>query len=323
VRAVHVTEPIGPRGIRIVDVLEPTVDGAVVIDVHAAGVGWPDLLLSKGEYQVNPELPFVPGTELAGVIRSVPPGTGFFPGQRVAAVTAVGAWQEVFAAPPDSVVPLPEELSLVDAAALLTNYLTVHFALTRRGNVQAGETVLVHGASGGVGEAGLRIAKAMGARAVGVVSTPAKAEYLKKLDLGETVLADGFLEAVRRLTGGRGVDVVLDPVGGDRFVDSLRALAPEGRLLVVGFAGGSIPNVRVNRLLLNNLSVAGVGWGAMLSQSPVLLRDHWQDLTALLSEGTLTLPTITSFGLADAATVLLAMERREILGKAVLRTGHG
>ncbi len=173
--------------------------------------------------------------------------------------------------PAVSVFPLPDRLSYDEGAALPMNYLTALFALQERGQVRAGETVLVHGAAGGVGTATLQVAKGLGARTIGVVSTPEKADFARAAGADETVLVDGFKDAVKELTGGRGVDVVLDVVGGDAFTDSLRCLAEQGRLLVVGFAAGQgIPEVKVNRLLLGNLDVRGVGWGALRDDAAAL-----------------------------------------------------
>lgn len=317
-RAAHVVRLDGPAALELVDVPEPAAaEGSVVLDVHAAGVAWPDLLLTRGQYQLRPEPPFSPGSEVAGVVRSAPAGSGLVAGQRAAVLTGVGGWQEVVVATPSSVLPLPDGLAFDVGAGTAFNYLTVHFALTRRARLAAGETVLVHGASGGIGTAGLQLAKAYGARALAVVSTEAKAEAARAAGADEVLLADGFLARAKELTGGRGVDVVLDPVGGDRFTDSLRALAPEGRLLVVGFTGGEIPTVRVNRLLLNNISVAGVGWGAFLAVDTGYLQEQWAELRELVAGGLQPLPVQTR-PLEQAADVLREMDARTLTGKVVL-----
>jgi len=319
VRAVHVTRLDGPQALEVVEFPEPTGgEDAVVVDVHAAGVAWPDLLLSRGEYQLKPEPPFAPGGEVAGVVRSAPRDSALVPGQRVAVLTGVGGWQEVVVSTVENVLPLPDGLDLATGAGIAFNYLTVHFGLVRRARLQAGETVLVHGASGGIGIATLQLAKAYGARTIAVVSSEAKRAAALEAGADEVVLADGFLPRVKELTGGRGVDVVMDPVGGDRFTDSLRSLAPEGRLLVVGFAGGEIPTVKVNRLLLNNVSVLGVGWGAFLFVEPAYLQQQWSDLRALLEQRTLVPLPVQTHPLEDAAQVLQAMQDRTLTGKAVL-----
>jgi len=319
VRAVHVVRLDGPSGLEVVEVAEP-VGGrdAVVVDVHAAGVAWPDLLLSRGQYQLRPEPPFSPGGEVAGVVRSAPAGSALEPGMRVAVLTGVGGWQETVVTTVGNVLPLPDEVGLDVGAGIAFNYLTVQFGLRRRARLVAGETVLVHGASGGIGIATLQLAKAYGARTIAVVSTPAKQDAAREAGADEVVLADGFLPRVKELTGGRGVDIVMDPVGGDRFTDSLRALGPEGRLLVVGFTGGDIPTVKINRLLLNNVSVVGVGWGAFLMVEPAYLQEQWSELRDLLSLGEVVPVPVHSRPLADAAAVLREMDARSLTGKVVL-----
>ncbi len=232
-RAVQVLTPTGPADVQVrdVDPPDPRAD-EVLVEVHRVGISFPDLLLSKGQYQLKPEPPFTLGVDFAGTVVSGP--EGYHPGERVAGVLPHGAAAELVAAPPMSVFELPEEMSFDEGAALPLNYLTAHFALVERGQVRDGETVLVHGAAGGVGTATLQVAKGYGARTIAVVSTAEKAELARRAGADQTVLVDGFKDAVLELTDGDGVDVVLDVVGGDVFTDSLRALAPQGRLLVVG-----------------------------------------------------------------------------------------
>ncbi len=318
-RAVHVVRLEGPEAVEVVETPEPAAGPeAVVVDVPAAGVAWPDLLLSRGQYQLRPEPPFSPGGEVAGVVRSAPAGSGLEAGQRVAVLTGVGGWQEVVVTTVDSVLPLPDAVAFAEGAGLAFNYLTVHFGLRRRARLEPGETVLVHGASGGIGIATLQLARAYGALTIAVVSTPGKEAAARAAGADEVVLADGFLARVKELTGGRGVDVVMDPVGGDRFTDSLRSLAPEGRLLVVGFTGGDIPTVKVNRLLLTNASVVGVGWGAFLLGERGYLREQWDELCALLGSGAVVPTPVQVRPLADAAAVLREMDARSLVGKVVL-----
>ncbi|MEO6794246.1 MAG: NADPH:quinone oxidoreductase family protein [Mycobacterium sp.] len=320
-RAVQISQLDGPSSARVVDLDEPTGDGAVVIEVHAAGVAFPDVLQSRGLYQYKPELPFVPGGEAAGVVRSAPPGAHVRAGDRVAALTMLnGAMAQVIALPAEQVFKLPDTVSFEAGAGLLFNDLTVLFALTTRGGLSEGKTVLVHGAAGGIGTSTLRLAGALGAsRVIAVVSTPAKAEVARAAGATDTVLADGFRDAVSELTGEKGVDLVLDPVGGDRFTDSLRSLAPGGRLLVVGFTGGEIPTVKVNRLLLNNVDVVGVGWGAWVMSHPGELEQQWSVLEPLLASGAVAPPHPEVFDLEQAADALAALENRTAAGKVVLR----
>ncbi|MFP8960427.1 NADPH:quinone oxidoreductase family protein [Streptomyces nanhaiensis] len=319
-RAVQVVSLDGPGAVRVADTGDPRpAPGQVLVDVHAAGVTYPDVLLTRGRYQLRPEPPFVPGSEVAGTVRSAPGGSGLAPGDRVAAFPGFGGFAERVAADPSVVFPLPERLSFTAGAGVPMNYLTVHFALARRGRLRAGETVLVHGAAGGVGTAAVQMARALGARVIAVVSTEAKAEVARRAGAHETVLAEGFRQPVAELTGGRGVDVVLDPVGGDRFTDSLRSLAPEGRLLVVGFTGGEIPTVKVNRLLLNNIEVVGVGWGAFWLPRPEYLREQWEEILPHLESGALDPLVGSVHPLERAADALRELDGRGAAGKVVLR----
>lgn len=320
-RAVRVTTLGGPESLQVAEVDEPAADGGVVVDVYAAGVAFPDALLTRGLYQYRPELPFTLGAELAGVVRSAPEGAGVVPGDRVAGLTMLGgAMADTAVLGADRVFPLPDGVSFAAGAGLLFNDLTVYFALTVRGRLAAGESVLVHGAAGGIGTSTLRLAPALGAgRVIAVVSTEEKVEVARAAGATDVVLAEGFKDAVAELTGGRGVDVVMDPVGGDRFTDSLRSLAPAGRLLVVGFTGGEIPTVKVNRLLLNNIDVVGVGWGAWTLRHPGSLREQWQGLAALLESGRLAPPAPEVYPLERAAEAVASLENRTARGKVVLR----
>ncbi|MGB2950154.1 MAG: NADPH:quinone oxidoreductase family protein [Rhodococcus sp. (in: high G+C Gram-positive bacteria)] len=324
-RAVQITSLDGPESVQIVDVDEPaTRDDAVVIDVHAAGVAFPDALLTRGLYQYKPELPFVPGSEVAGIVRSAPEGSGLTAGDRVAALTGLSdGMAEVVVVSPDTVFALPDAVSLTAGAGLLFNDLTVHFALRERGRLAEGETVLVHGAAGGIGTSALRMAPVLGAsRVIAVVSTEAKGEIAKAAGATDVVLVDGWKDAVKELTGGKGVDVVVDPVGGDRFTDSIRSLAPSGRILVLGFTGGEIPTVKVNRLLLNNVDIVGVGWGAWWMTRPGYLATQWAELEPLLATGTLTAPEPSVFPLEKAGEAIASLENRTAAGKVVLQLGN-
>jgi NADPH2:quinone reductase len=321
-RAAQVTRLDGPAGVEVVDLPEPEGSGRVVIEVAAAGVCFPDVLLTRGQYQVTPDLPFVPGSEVAGRVRSAPAGSGFEEGDRVAAFPFLGGFAELVAADPAAVFPLPDRVTYEQGAALPMNYLTCHFALRERGRLREGETVLVHGAAGGIGTAAVQLARAWGARVVAVVSSDDKAVAARRAGAHDVVRADGFLAAVADLTAGRGVELVVDPVGGDRFTDSLRSLAPGGRLLVIGFTAGSIPEVKVNRLLLNNLSVVGVGWGAWWTQpggpGPGYLRHQWDELVPLLESGTLDPLVGEVRDLAEVADALAAVDERRAVGKVLL-----
>ena len=320
-RAIRVTELGGPESVQVVEIDEPIADGGIVVDVHAAGVAFPDALLTRGLYQYKPELPFTLGAEIAGVVRSAPADAPMQAGQRVVGLTLItGAMAETAVLTPERAFPLPDNVSFEAGAGLLFNDLTVYFALTERGRLAEGETVLVHGAAGGIGTSTLRLAPALGAsRVIAVVSTEDKAEVARAAGATDVVLADGFKDAVAELTGGKGVDIVMDPVGGDRFTDSLRSLAPGGRLLVVGFTGGEIPTVKVNRLLLNNIDVVGVGWGAWTLSHPGALTEQWQGLAALLTSGKLAAPAPEVYPFEQAATAVASLENRTAKGKVVVR----
>ncbi|CAM3768144.1 NADPH:quinone oxidoreductase family protein [Corallococcus sp. ZKHCc1 1396] len=323
-RALQVQELTGPDGLVVVDVPEPEAGDAVLIDVVAAGVSFPDLLLSQGKYQLKPELPFVPGVEVAGVVRQAPPGARVKAGDRVMGFSfTLGGFAEVCAVAPELAFPIPAAWSFEQAAGVVMNYHTAHFALHRRGQLKAGETVVVHGAAGGVGTAAVQVAKGAGARVLAVVGDARKAEMAKRAGADVTLLVGDWPAGVREATDGRGADVVLDVVGGDVFDKSLKALAPEGRLLVVGFAGGQIPSVAVNRLLLRNVSVVGVAWGAFLMHEPGLTATIARDLEALAERGILQPLVGSVFPLEEGAKALRELESRAAMGKVVLRVKAG
>ena len=320
-RAIQVKRLDGPRAVELVDIDEPPAhDAVVIVDVAAAGITFPDVLLTRGKYQLKPPLPFVVGSEVAGVVRSAPADAGVAAGDRVLGLSVFGGGAaEVVALLPGLVFPLPANVSMEQGAGLLTNDFTAHFALRERGRLRAGETVLVHGAAGGVGTSALRMARALGAgRTIGVVSTPEKGDVARAAGATDVVLVDGWLAAVKNLTGPAGVDIVIDPVGGDRFTDSIRSLGRGGRLLVIGFTGGEIPTVKVNRLLLNNVEVVGVGWGEWVRGDPMFLGEQWKEIRALLKSGALTAPEPVVFPLDQAAAALDSLESRTATGKIVL-----
>ncbi len=320
-RAAQVSKLEGPEAIEIVDIPEPVAyPGAVVIDVHAAGVAFPDVLMTRGLYQMKPELPFVVGGEVAGIVREAPADAHVRAGDRVLALTMLGnAMAEVSLAPTQMVFALPENVSLEAGAGIIFNDLTVHFCLRNRGRLASGETVLVHGAAGGVGTSTLRMAAALGAgRVIAVVSTEEKARVARANGATDVVLTDGWLAAVKELTGGRGVDIVLDPVGGDRFTDSLRSLARGGRLLVVGFTAGEIPTVKVNRLLLNNVEVVGAAWGEWVMSHPGYLQEQWAEVEPLLAAGKIAPPDPILYPLDRAADAVASLDNRTATGKVVV-----
>ena len=322
-RAAQVITLTGPADIEVRDVPEP-VPGPhdVLVEVHSTGVSFPDLLLSRGDYQFKPEPPFTLGVDFAGVV--LDPGSDdsntFAVGQRVAGVNLHGGAAEQIANPAMFTFALPDAMSYDEGAALPMNYLTAHFALAERGGVREGETVLVHGAAGGVGTATIQVAKGFGAHSIAVVSTEEKAAFARAAGADEVVIGPDFRDAVKDLTGGRGVDLVMDVVGGPAFTDSLRCLAEQGRVLVVGFAAGQgIPEVKVNRLLLNNVDVRGVGWGAFAMAKPGYMQQQWQAIATMIESGIIKPPIGATYDLADLGQALVDMDERRTLGKSVVR----
>jgi NADPH2:quinone reductase len=321
----QITELTGPdSALRLADVPEPepshllTPGRGVVVDVQAAGVSFPELLQSRGEYQLKPPVPFVPGSEVAGIVRSAPEGAGVGPGDRVAAFCMLGGFAEVAVAPEFLVFGLGEALDFAQGAGLILNYHTAYFALATRGRLRSGETVLVHGAAGGVGTAAIQVARGLGARTIAVVSSDEKEAVARAAGADEVLRAGGpWKDQARELTGG-GVDLVLDPVGGDRFTDSLRSLAEGGRVVVVGFTGGSIPEVKVNRLLLANTEIIGAGWGAYVMSKPEVNREIGAAVNRLVDTGAIRPIVGQRFPLERAADALKVIDERRATGKVVL-----
>src|SRR3954454_4267152 len=313
-RAIQITNLNGPDdALELVDIPEPepshmlTPGSGVLVDVHAAGVSFPEVLQTRGEYQFKPELPFAPGSEVGGVRRDT--------GERVAAFCFLGAFAEVAVAPEYMVFPIPDSWDFGQGAALVLNYHTAYFALKLRGRLTEGETVLVHGAAGGVGTAAIQVSKGLGARVIGVVSSDEKERVARDAGADEVVRAEGFKDAVKELGG---ADLVIDPVGGDRFTDSLRSLNEQGRLVVVGFTAGAIPEVKVNRLLLNNTEVIGAGWGAYVMPKPEVTRQIGAEIERLIEAGAIRPIVGASFPPERAADALKLIDGRGATGKVVL-----
>ncbi len=320
-KALVAKELSGPSGLTYTDIDDPADvadQNLVVVDVGAAGVSFPDLLLLRGEYQLRLEPPFVPGMEVAGVVRSAPYESEFKPGQRVTALSMLGGWAERVAVPPANLTSTPVDLDDAESVALLGNYQTMYFALARRGALRPGETVLVLGSAGGVGTAAVQIAKALGARVIAMVHRGHAVEFVESLGADVVLpLADGWLHAVQEATDGRGVDLVVDPIGGDSFDDAVRALAIEGRLLVIGFAAGGIPTVKVNRLLLRNVAVIGVGYGEFVNRKPGSQSVFEFGVAQLVKAG-LRPPPPVRFPLSKGADALQSLADGGVLGKVVL-----
>ena len=318
-KALVAQELSGPAGLTYTDVGD-LVGGpdVVIVEVRAAGVCFPDLLLISGQYQLKLTTPFIPGSEVAGVVRSAPPGSGFAPGERVYGMSLLGGYAQQAALPLDAVLPTPPELDDAQAVSLLVNYNTVYFALARRAALQSGESVVVLGSAGGVGTAAIQVAKAMGAMVVAMVHRADARDYVAGLGADVVLpLAGDWSKAVREHTAGRGADVVVDPVGGETFDEAIRALAPEGRALVIGFAAGGIPTVKVNRLLMRNVGVLGVGWREFVMAKPEVQAAVAAGVVRLVSGG-LRPPPPLRFPLSQGRAALESLAAGKVFGKVVL-----
>ncbi len=294
--------------------------GQVIVDVKAAGLAFPDLLQIRGGYQVKPPLPFVPGAEGSGVVSAVGDGVdGISVGQRV---TVMGpALADKVAVPAHNVLGLPDDLSFEQGACLILNYGTSVFAIENRGHLQAGQTMLVTAAAGGVGSAAVQIGKALGARVIGLAGGPEKCKVVE--DLGADVAIDyrsgDIVERVRTETGGRGVDVCYDAVGGDIFDQIRRTMAWDGRLLIIGFTSGRIAQAPTNHILLKNYDIVGVHWGAWLGRDPAHLRQNWERVTELAATGAIDPLISATIPMAEAAQGLADIGKRKTVGKLVVR----
>jgi len=295
--------------------------GEVKLRVRAAGVNFADIVMVRGHYQEKPTLPFSPGLEAAGEILTVGEGVpGIAPGDRVMAVPGVGAFAEEVVAPADAILPIPEGMDFITAAAIPVAYGTSHLALTDRGALQAGETLLVLGAGGGVGLSAVECGKALGATVIAAASTAEKLDLAKAhgADHGINYVDEDLRAVVRKLTDGRGVDVVYDPVGGDASKAAMRSLARKGRLLVIGFAAGDIPQFPANYLLVKHISVVGVYWGSYRLNEPELFRASFEELMKWYAEGRLKPHVSQVFPLARAADALGVLDSRQAIGRIVI-----
>lgn len=319
-RALRNTTHGGPQSLTLdVVPLPERLSGQVLIEVHAAGVTFPDVLQTRGDYQLRIPLPFTIGCEFAGIVIEADETSDLAVGDRVAAIGPDGAFAEYAVTNEQQTLPLPDGLDFVTAAGMPMNVLTADFALRDRGALREGETVLIHGAAGGLGVALIQRARLAGASVVAVVSSNDKEAVARRAGADIVLRPEGFRERVRTLTDGRGVDMVVDPVGGDRFTDSLRSLATNGRVLVLGFTGREIPTVKVNRLLLNNIGVIGVGWGGLMAQGRLSPSAQWARLLPEIGARRLD-PIVTQvFSLDDAAAAVVSLDERRALGKVAIR----
>ncbi|ROO87836.1 NADPH2:quinone reductase [Actinocorallia herbida] len=315
-KALVLQELVGPAGLHYVDTPEPTADDLVHIDVHVAGVNFPDLLLMKGMYQQKADPPFIPGSEVCGTVVRAPVGSAWSPGDRVSALTTVGGYAERVAVDPGLVVATPWQLTDAEATGLLINHQTAYFSLVIRGGLQAGETVVVLGAAGGIGSAAVQIAAALGARVIAVEKREGVEEFVRSLGAGDVVRAeDGWAAKVTELTGG--AHLVIDPVGGPHLEEGLRSLRVGGRLVVVGFAAGAIPTIAANRLLLRNVSTIGAAWGAYFLATPGALATVAAALEALVEDGLRPVLTAT-YPLAEGRAAVELLEAGGVVGKIAI-----
>ncbi|MGW5921122.1 NADPH:quinone oxidoreductase family protein [Nocardia fluminea] len=290
-RAWQVTELGEPRDVlRFNDIDDPVAGpGQVLVRVLAAPANFPDVLLCRGQYQVKPALPFTPGVELCGEVVAVGAGAGFAIGDRIVGTTNLpgGAFAELAVLDAGSAFPAPDSLDDAEAAALVIGYQTSWFALHRRTQVRPGETLLVHAAAGGVGSSAVQLGKAAGARVIGVVGGPKKAEYCRSLgaDLVIDRRTEDFVPIVKEFTDGRGADVIYDPVGGEAYAKSTKCVAFEGRILVIGFAGGTIPQPALNHALIKNYSIIGLHWGLYKQYNQQAIADCHAELSRLAAAG--------------------------------------
>ena len=312
----------GPEVLKAEEIASPEPGpGQILVRVRACGVNFADSLVLKGKYQVQPELPFSPGAEVAGTVLKLGEGvSGLKVGQRVAGMCGNGGYAEEALMPASGVVPLPVEMPDEVAAAFPIAYGTSHLALKHRGRLKKGETLVVHGAAGGVGLTAVEIGKALGARVIATASTPEKLEIARKHGADELVdsSTEDLRERIKGLTGGKGADVIYDPVGGDVFDASLRAIAFEGRLIVIGFAGGRVPQIPANHLMVKNVDAIGFNFGAYLEKAPAVTREAFSELAGWYVEGRIRPYVSDRFTLEETPAAIAHVMERRARGKAVV-----
>ncbi|HEX7650177.1 MAG TPA: NADPH:quinone oxidoreductase family protein [Noviherbaspirillum sp.] len=296
--------------------------GQIAIDVQAAGVNFPDVLIIQNKYQFRPELPFTPGSELAGVVRAVGEGvSGFKPGDKVLAFVSQGAFAQQIAVHAKMAMPMPPGLDFDTAAAVTLTYGTSHHAVVDRAQLKAGETMLVLGAAGGVGLAAIEIGKALGARVIAAASSDEKLEVCKAHGADATInySTEDLREAIKAATDGKGPDVIYDPVGGGYTEPAFRSIAWRGRYLVIGFANGEIPKLPLNLPLLKGASVVGVFWGEFTKREPKANAAAMQELMTWMAEGKIKPHISGRYALAETAQALNDMAARKVTGKVVIQ----
>lgn len=321
-RAVVVDRFVEPHELTVCEAPEPALrPGTLELEVKAAGCNFFDILMCRGTYQVKPAFPFVPGAEVAGEVIGVGEGVrDFSAGDRVLASAGLGGFAERAVVPAGACWALPPGMSFAQGAALPIIYPTAFAGLVYRAALAPGETLLVHAAAGGVGTAAVQIGKALGARVIATAGGADKLEVARAC--GADVLVDyreeDFVDRVRQETGGRGADVIYDSVGGDVFERSLKCIAWNGRLLVIGFASGEIPSVRANRILLKNIAVVGLHWGAYAQHEPARIAETFRALFELHRDGKIAPVIFRTYPLEETAEALVALGSRKTWGKVIV-----
>ena len=316
----------GPETIRFEEFAEgEPADGMVRISLRASSINYFDSLMIAGQYQTKPDLPFVPGSEVSGVVISAPNGSGFRPGDRVMALVdnqglTRGGYAEVADAAPGSVAPMPDKMGFDEAAAFTLIFQTGWFGLHRRANLQAGETLLVHAGAGGVGSAAIQLGKAAGATVIATAGSDEKVAVCRELGADHAInyKTHDFVEEVKNLTKGRGADVIYDPVGGDVYDRSTKCIAFEGRIVIVGFTSGRIPQAAANHVLVKNYSVVGLHWGLYSKRAPELIPLAAKELTDLYEAGKIKPYISTRLPLSEAPRALTSVAAGRSTGKVIL-----
>ncbi len=321
-RAVVVDRWMEPSELRVHEIPEPEVPpGNLLVEVRAAGCNFFDILMVQGQYQVKPPFPFIPGAEIGGVVCALGEGVeGFAVGDRVCASVGTGAFAERCLALPGSCWQIPDGMSFEEGAALPVVYPTSYAALVYRADLVPGETLLVHAAAGGVGISAVQIGKALGARVIATAGGAEKCEVAKRAgaDLCIDYTDGDFVEEVREFTEGRGADVIYDPVGGDITDKSLKCIAWNGRLLIIGFASGQIPEIKANRILLKNIAVTGLHWGAHAKFEPEKIPLTFDALFELHEEGHIEPVLYRNYSLEEVPAALEALGSRRSYGKVII-----
>ena len=321
-KAVVCTQLGDPKLLEVKEYNKPNIsENEVLIKVEAAGVNFPDALLVQGKYQIVMEPPFVPGNEVCGYIEEIGEKVKLPIGTKVIGIPTIGGFAEYVSVNKNLVIPVNNEFDSLAGASLPINYGTSYYALKRRANAKNGETLLVLGASGGIGTASIQLAKIMGLKIISAVGSDEKSDYVKSLGSNEIIRYDkvDLKEAVKDLTEGKGVDIVIDPVGGNATEQALRATAFNGRLLVIGFANGEIPKISLNLTLVKGVSIVGVWWGRWTNTSPHETAEDFQELVSYVNEGKLDIVPKNIFNLEQTYLALESFLSRKNIGKSVIK----